>query len=60
MAFCITVTSVVIRVTRDEEENRSRLEKAKLWSFSYSASRRPGPVRTAAKASGSGFSPFTR
>ena len=45
MAFCITVTSVVIRVTRDEEENRSRLEKAKLWSFSYSASRSPPPKR---------------
>ena len=42
-AFCITVTSVVMRVTREDVSKSSRLEKARSCTWAYSASRRPAP-----------------
>ena len=42
-AFWRTVTSVVIRVTREEVSNRSRFTKANFWTRSYWASRIRAP-----------------
>ena len=48
-AFWMTVMSVVRRVTSEAVWKRSRLPKAKVWIFSYSARRRLAPIPVATR-----------